>query len=120
MWFPLIQNIVISFLIIFIIHNVFVYLKDTYTVKKTKDLTEIQTKKFKAILDEINTNNENDKMDLLRQIEERRVLDESLMNNPIENDTSNIIKNDLSEVDLKLMNDDLESFIQNEMTTTRN
>jgi hypothetical protein len=91
-------------------------LKDTYTVKKTKDLTEIQTKKFKAILDEINTNNENDKLNLLRQIEERRVLNESFINIPTENDTSNIIKNDLSEVDLKLMNDDLESFIQNEMT----
>jgi hypothetical protein len=91
-------------------------LKDSYTVKKTKDLTEIQTKKFKAILDEINITNEKDKLDLLRQIEARQMLDENMTQNFLENDNANVIKNDLSEVDLKLMNDDLDTFIKNEIS----
>jgi hypothetical protein len=55
----LVQNIIISIIIIILIHYLFNYLKDTYTTKKTKDLVKIQTDKYKTILDEM-MNKKND------------------------------------------------------------
>ena len=57
----LLQNIIISIIIIILIHYLFNYLKDTYTTKKTKDLVKTQTEKYKTILDEMmNKKNEVD------------------------------------------------------------
>jgi hypothetical protein len=55
----LLQNIIISIIIIILIHYLFNYLKDTYTTKKTKDLVKSQTDKYKIILDEM-MNKKND------------------------------------------------------------
>jgi hypothetical protein len=55
----LLQNIIISIIIIILIHYLFNYLKDTYTTKKTKDLVKSQTDKYKTILDEM-MNKKND------------------------------------------------------------
>jgi uncharacterized membrane protein len=55
----LLQNIIISIIIIILIHYLFNYLKDTYTTKKTKDLVKTQTDKYKTILDEM-INKKND------------------------------------------------------------
>ena len=49
----ILQNIVVSIIIIISIHYLFNYLKDTYSIKKTKDLVKTQTDKYKNILDEI-------------------------------------------------------------------
>ena len=57
----LLQNVIISIIIIILIHYLFNYLKDTYTTKKTKDLVKTQTEKYKTILDEMmNKKNEVD------------------------------------------------------------
>ena len=57
----LLQNVIISIIIIILIHYLFNYLKDTYTTKKTKDLVKTQTEKYKTILDEIiNKKNDSD------------------------------------------------------------
>ena len=57
----LLQNIIISIIIIVLIHYLFNYLKDTYTTKKTKDLVKTQTEKYKTILDEMmNKKNDSD------------------------------------------------------------
>ena len=37
----------------FIIHYFYYYLKDTFTIKKTKDLVDLQTKKYKSIVDDL-------------------------------------------------------------------
>lgn len=58
MW-DFIQTIIISFLFIFIVHFVWNYIKDTYSVKKTKDLVGIQTQKYKSILEEVIQNKNN-------------------------------------------------------------
>ena len=58
MW-DFIQTIIISFLFIFIVHFVWNYIKDTYSVKKTKDLGGIQTQKYKSILEEVIQNKNN-------------------------------------------------------------
>lgn len=105
-------------LVIFLAHHLILHLKDSYTVKKTKDFTELQGKKYKNILDEVFMINEKEKNDLLQQIEETK---STLQQNaalkeeepPISND---IVKNNLTEIDLKLMNDDLEIFVQSQIS----
>ena len=52
MW-NIIQTIIISITIIFIIHYLFNYFKDNFTTMKTKDLVGFQSQKYKEILDEL-------------------------------------------------------------------
>uniref|UniRef100_A0A6C0JGQ6 Uncharacterized protein n=1 Tax=viral metagenome TaxID=1070528 RepID=A0A6C0JGQ6_9ZZZZ len=52
-------NIVLSILIIYIIHHIWNYLKDTYSTKKTKDLVNTQIDKYKKIIDELQENQTN-------------------------------------------------------------
>lgn len=52
MW-HIIQTIIISITIIFIIHYLFNYFKDNFTTMKTKDLVGFQSQKYKEILDEL-------------------------------------------------------------------
>ena len=52
MW-SVIQTIILSILIIIIIHYSFVYLKDTLTPKKTKDVAGFQKQKFEEIINEL-------------------------------------------------------------------
>ena len=49
-------NIIISILIIFIGHHIWMYLKEKYSVKKTKDVVGSQIAKYKTILEEIQQN----------------------------------------------------------------
>jgi hypothetical protein len=49
-------NIIISLLIIFVIHWIWSYLKDTYSTKKTKDLVNTQINKYKQIINELQEN----------------------------------------------------------------
>ena len=48
-----IQAIIVSIILILIIHYLFYYIRDIFTTKKTKDLVEIQTKKYKSIVEEL-------------------------------------------------------------------
>jgi len=52
-----IQIIVIIF-IIYICHSCWIYLKDTYSTKKTKDLVNTQVSKYKQIISELQENND--------------------------------------------------------------
>lgn len=52
MW-NFIQTIIISLFIIFILHSLWNYIKDTYSTKKTKDLVGYQTQKYKSMLEEV-------------------------------------------------------------------
>jgi len=52
MWKILITT-TISLLIIISVHYLWNYIKDTYSVKKTKDLVGFQTQKYKSILSEL-------------------------------------------------------------------
>ena len=74
MW--ILTTIIISLLIIFIMHQLWDYLKDKYSVKKTKDLVSSQIQKYKTILEEIQTNHsipnkkeEPDSIDLKNDLE---------------------------------------------------
>jgi hypothetical protein len=87
----------LSILIIFLAHHLVIYFQDTYTIKKTKDLTEIQTQKYKTILDEMQKINEKEKSELVKQLSESTPINET---------------GGLSQSDLINMDSDLNEFIQ--------
>ena len=53
MWISNLLKIIVSFIIIILGHRIWIYLKDTYSVKKTKDLVGSQIQKYKTILNDI-------------------------------------------------------------------
>jgi len=117
MWLSILQNIIISMLVIFLTHHLILHLKDSYTIKKTKDLTELQGKKYKTILDEVYMINEKEKNNLLQQIEETKSM---VQQNIVlkEEKEEDALKNNLTEIDLKQMNDDLDIFVQSQIMGT--
>jgi hypothetical protein len=53
MWDYIIINIALSLAIIVFAHFIWEHLKNTYSTKKVKNLAEIQTHKYKAMIDEL-------------------------------------------------------------------
>ena len=53
MWISILLKIIISFIIIIVGHHLWIYIKDHYSVKKTKDLVGSQIQKYKTILNDI-------------------------------------------------------------------
>lgn len=49
-------NIIISIIVIFIGHQIWNYVKNTYSTKKTKDLVNTQITKYKKMMKEIQEN----------------------------------------------------------------
>lgn len=56
MWDSIIINIVFSLAIIILAHQLWDHLRNTYSVKKQKNMAEFQTNKYKAIIDELREN----------------------------------------------------------------
>ena len=52
MW-ELLQTVIISVVIIWIVHTLIQYLQETYTVKKNKDVLSIQSEKYEKMIDEL-------------------------------------------------------------------
>jgi hypothetical protein len=52
MW-AILQSIVFSAMAIVLFHYCWEYIKNTYSVRKTKDLVKIQTEKYNSILSEV-------------------------------------------------------------------
>ena len=76
MW-NIIQIVLFSILIIVSFHYLWNYVKDTYSVKKTKDVYNIQTEKYKAILadlidnqESVNANNDIDYLSMEKDLEQ--------------------------------------------------
>lgn len=53
MFNEIVINIVLSLVIIMIIHELWEYLKNTYSTKKTKNLLDFQTNKYKTMIQEL-------------------------------------------------------------------
>lgn len=87
--YSLLKTIFISLLIIFLADNLIRYLKDTFTTKKTKDVVQFHVQKYQNIMEEMQENKTHQ--------------------------SENSEKKDLDEMDLKDMNDDLTSFMQNQI-----
>jgi cell shape-determining protein MreC len=99
----IIQNIVISVIIIFLIHNLVIYFKNSYTTKKTKDVVGFHVQKYRNIMDELQESAEKEKQVLIREAETAKQ----------QLDTKE--KTDLSEKELRSMNEDLADFIQRQI-----
>ena len=100
----IIQNIVISVIIIFLIHNLVIYFKNSYTTKKTKDVVGFHVQKYRNIMDELQESAEKEKQVLIREAETAK---QQLDNNKE--------KTDLSDRELRSMNEDLADFIQRQI-----
>ena len=57
MWFNLIINIIVSCIIILVGHHLWIYFKEKYSVKKTKDIVGSQIQKYKNLLETIQQEN---------------------------------------------------------------
>jgi hypothetical protein len=53
----IILNIIISIFIIYILHTLWIYILDTYSTKKTKNIVNTQVNKYKKIINELQENN---------------------------------------------------------------
>ena len=53
MWITIFLNIIISIIIIYLGHQLWEYLRDKYSTKKTIDLVNSHTKKYKKMMEEI-------------------------------------------------------------------
>ena len=80
MLYWILQTAFLSIIVIFIIHHLVIYFQDNYTIKKTKDLTEIQTQKYKTILDEMQKINEKEKSELIERLSETTLSQTDLIN----------------------------------------
>jgi predicted S18 family serine protease len=99
----IIQNVVISIIIIFLIHNLVIYFKNSYTNKKTKDMVGLHVQKYKNIMDELQESAEKEKQVLIREAETAK------------QQLDNKEKTDLSDRELRSMNEDLADFIQRQI-----
>lgn len=75
MFFNIIYNIIISIIIIFIIHNIFDYLKNTLTAPKVKDLIHKPKNEYEKINNLINSSN--------------NIVNNNIVNNNIVNNNDN-------------------------------
>jgi predicted PurR-regulated permease PerM len=80
---------ILSIVVLFLAHHLIEYMKNTYTVKKTKDIVGIQMQKYKQMVDEIYE-------------KERKQWIES----------SDSIKNTLSQEELQTVHSDLDEFMK--------
>jgi len=97
-WFWIIQNIIISTVFIYCIHCLITYLKDTFTVKKTKDVVGFHIQKYKSIMNELQDQKEREKQELLQKIENKDLLIE------------------LTDSDLEIMNADISDLIDKHLS----
>lgn len=63
LWYIII-NIIIALFTILLLHHIWNYLKENYSVKKTKDLAEFQSQKYKDIFLTLSNSPENKAPDL--------------------------------------------------------
>ena len=80
-----------SLLIIILIHNFYIYLKNTYTTKKTKDLVVFHLNKYQDILETVKTKN-NEINDIQTGLDDTCDTDENIF---ISNDEKDILHNSL-------------------------
>jgi hypothetical protein len=85
-------QIFVFIFIIYIGHSIWIYLKDTYSTKKTKDLVNTQVYKYKQIISELQENNDS---------------------------KVSVTKSILDEKELESMDDILTNFMENELLESR-
>lgn len=84
-------------------HNLVIYFKNSYTTKKTKDVVGFHVQKYRNIMDELQESAEKEKQVLIREAETAK------------QQLDNKEKTDLSDRELRSMNEDLADFIQRQI-----
>ena len=84
----ILQIIVISIIIIFLIDSLLNYFRDTYTTKKTKDVVGLHIKKYQSIMDQIHK--ESSQTPVCNSISDLEIMNmnaelESLLHNELNN-----------------------------------
>jgi len=72
MWY-VVKTTIISIIILVLFHQLYIYCKDTYTIKKNKDILGHQTQKYKLMMDEIQEKNEREKRELIEKMTKGQV-----------------------------------------------
>ncbi len=87
--YSIIKIIIASICVITLLHYLWIFVKENYSTKKTVDIIGFQTKKYKAILEELLQNN---------------------------NHSPQFMDNTNYETEYETMNQELENFIREEIT----
>jgi hypothetical protein len=85
-------KIFVCLFIIYLCHSCWIYLKDTYSTKKTKDLVNTQVSKYKQIINDLQENKES---------------------------KTSVAKSIIDEKELESMDNILTSFMENELSESR-
>jgi hypothetical protein len=83
-------QIIVFIFIIYVCHSCWIYLKDTYSTKKTKDLVNTQVSKYKQIIIELQENNDS------RPSITKPIIDEKELES-MDNILTSFMENELSE-----------------------
>ena len=104
MWLNILITIVVSIVIIATIHHLICYFRDTYTERKTKNISEIQSQKYKTIMNSVQEMNQ----------KEKHALEQKLYVMQAQGHSVQTVQS-LSVQDLQAMNQDLDQFIQSQI-----
>lgn len=75
MWLYIIINILFSIILITLFHHLWNYIKDNYSTKKTKNIVDYQTQKYKDIINNIQ-NAQKPPQNYISQEEKQTMIDE--------------------------------------------
>ena len=103
-------NIIISFILIFLIHQLWNWLKDNYSIKKTKDLVGSQITKYKSIIEELEKNNINSHLHSVNTLQKTNVENLEIIKKENYENGDYSLKNEPN-IDLLDMKADLENFM---------
>jgi hypothetical protein len=78
MFSSILLNILFSFTIIIGVHYLFNYLKDTFTVRKTKDVVGSQIEKYKMIIEDLEKKQTSEKGEDIITSSEKELLEDDL------------------------------------------
>lgn len=91
-----IQTTIISLVIIFLVHSIYRYLKETLTIPKVKDLVNKPSEKYEEIYKIINQNNNNGEINYAKSAssdmkEELKIFLNHQINKPTGNEPTGIV-----------------------------
>lgn len=120
MLYWILQVTIMSFLLIFLVHHLINFLKDTLTIPKVKDLVNVPTKKYDEIYDILNNKTRTLNSDEINGFNDFKDLDfDSVMNtstsiNSIDFGKSNMFDNYLPSSNVNDMKKDLKNFLKSQ------
>ena len=91
MFYRLIQQVIISFILIFLIHQIYNFIKNRFSTPTVIDLVNQPEKEYKEIYNIINTKEKNEKKNVEENVEEN--VEKNVEKNVEENVEENVEKN---------------------------